>query len=86
MSAEGGCEKASVARPATERPKLAVDSGDPQVVAGLEDYLRAVESGAPVTREALLAKYPEVADVLGKCLDGLDLVRLITPGGGRLGR
>jgi eukaryotic-like serine/threonine-protein kinase len=52
---------------------------DPRVVAALEAYLDAAERGQPPDRGEFLARYPEVAAELARCLDGLEFVRAAAP-------
>jgi hypothetical protein len=42
-----------------------------RVVAALEQYLAAAESGRPIGREEFLGMHPEIARELAACLDGL---------------
>jgi serine/threonine protein kinase/Flp pilus assembly protein TadD len=64
-------------QPTAAAPDAAPASGvdDPRVLAALEEYQAALEAGQQPNRAAFLARYPEVADALGECLDGLALVR-----------
>jgi hypothetical protein len=48
---------------------------DPRLLAAVQEYLAAVEAGRPVTRRDFLARYPEIADELSQCLDGLAFVQ-----------
>src|SRR5262249_12861842 len=45
----------------------------------MEEYLADLEAGRQPDRRALVARYPELADVLANCLDGLDFVRETAP-------
>lgn len=45
---------------------------DPRVVAALDEYLAAVESGHKPERQAFLSRHAEIAAALADCLDGLD--------------
>ena len=52
---------------------------DPRVIQDLEEYCAALERGeAPDGRE-LLARYPEIADELAACLNGLEVVNKFVP-------
>lgn len=54
-------------------------SDDPRVVECLEDYMAAVAEGRRPDRDALLARYPEIAGELAPCLDALALVSQVAP-------
>jgi serine/threonine protein kinase len=49
------------------------------VAEALEEYLTALEEGRQPTRQAFLAKHPEIAGALAECLDGLELVYDVGP-------
>ncbi|MHC4164737.1 MAG: protein kinase domain-containing protein, partial [Planctomycetota bacterium] len=57
--------------------RLSLD--DPRVVRELRAYQEAVEAGGKPDRAELLARFPEIADDLTACLDGLDFVHRIAP-------
>jgi WD40 repeat protein/serine/threonine protein kinase len=61
---------ASQAAPAAE---------DPRVIRALEEYLAAFEAGRRPDRREFLAGYPEVAEALAECLDGLEFVQAAAP-------
>ncbi|QEH32153.1 Serine/threonine-protein kinase PrkC [Aquisphaera giovannonii] len=50
----------------------ASDSG---VAGALEEYSRLLRRGRRPGRAEFLAKYPEIAEALGECLDGLEMVQ-----------
>ncbi len=50
-------------------------SGDPRIVAAIEEYLAAARGGDPPGRSEFLARHAEIAGELADCLDGLDFVR-----------
>ncbi len=63
---------AAAADPAEDRVPLE----DPRVIAAVEEYLNALESGGTPDRRQFLAGYPpEVAAALAECLDSLEMVR-----------
>ncbi len=49
---------------------------DPRVVAALEEYLEALNTGRPLTRHDFLAQYPEIAGSLSQCLSGLEFIHV----------
>jgi serine/threonine protein kinase len=53
---------------------------DPRVVAALESYLDRVKAGKRPTRAEWIAEHSDISDVLGECLDGLELVLAAAPG------
>lgn len=60
---------------------------DPRVVEVLEDYLREVQSGSMPDRRKFENRYPELAAVVAKCLDGLDILQgSFPPSGSGSGR
>ncbi|MHC4137750.1 MAG: serine/threonine protein kinase, partial [Planctomycetota bacterium] len=52
---------------------------DDSVVAELSAYIEALEAGGRPNREELLQRFPEIADELTACLDGLDFVHQVGP-------
>src|SRR5690349_6998673 len=63
-------------RPADGPGAMAAGSGldDPRVVQAMEEYLKLLQAEERPDRDAFLARYPEVADALAMCLQGLDFV------------
>jgi serine/threonine protein kinase len=45
------------------------------VIAALEEYLEALRSGRPWSREEFLAGHSEIAEALGECLSGLEFIQ-----------
>lgn len=56
-----------------------VSQDDPRVVAALEEYLEAVDTGNKPNRQEFLARHSAIAQVLSPCLDGLEFVRTSAP-------
>ena len=52
---------------------------DPRVVRALQEYLTAMEAGRKPDRREFQARYPELAQTLSECLDGLEFVRSAAP-------
>jgi serine/threonine protein kinase len=52
---------------------------DPRVVRALQEYLAAVEAGQRPDRREFQARYPDLAETLAECLDGLEFVRSAIP-------
>lgn len=50
-------------------------SGDPRLLAAVQEYMAAVEAGRRPSRHELLARHPDIADELSACLHGLAFVR-----------
>jgi eukaryotic-like serine/threonine-protein kinase len=50
-------------------------SDDPRVIAALEEYLVRLNAGERPSRAEWLAQHSEIADALGRCLDGLLFVQ-----------
>ncbi|MBI2826141.1 MAG: serine/threonine protein kinase [Planctomycetia bacterium] len=53
---------------------------DPRVVRAVAEYVAALEAGQHPSRQELLDRYPEVADAVAACLDGLAVVFAAAPG------
>src|SRR5947209_130880 len=54
---------------------LPVDSAeDPRLTQALEEYLTAMEAGHLPDRTGLRQRYPEIADQLDGCLEGLEFL------------
>lgn len=53
---------------------------DPRVVAVVQEYLAQLEQGLTPEREDYLRRHPELAPAIAQCLDGLELVRAVSPG------
>src|SRR5262245_43523653 len=47
---------------------------DPRVVAALKEYLAALDDGQCPDRAAFLERHGDIAPLLARCLDGLELV------------
>jgi serine/threonine protein kinase len=47
---------------------------DPRLLAAVQEYMAALESGKRVSRQELLARHPDIAKELSDCLDGLAFV------------
>ncbi len=45
---------------------------DPRVIAALDEYLAALESGRKPDRHAFLARHAEVAEALAECVEGIE--------------
>jgi serine/threonine protein kinase len=62
--------------PDGERPE-GID--DPRVVECAEAYLSALQAGKSPDRQAVLERFPEIANELAECLDALEFVRRAQP-------
>src|SRR5437899_3109414 len=47
---------------------------DPELLAAVREYMNALDAGLRPSRREWLARYPEIAEQLGPCLDGLAFV------------
>lgn len=65
-------------QPSGDNPKNAAENGnaldDPRVWEVISAYQHEVEKGNKPNRADYLAKYPELADAIGDCLDGLQML------------
>ena len=52
---------------------------DPLVIEFVEEYQASLEAGERPDRTPLLERFPEIADELNGCLDGLEFVHQIAP-------
>jgi serine/threonine protein kinase len=52
---------------------------DPRVLAAAREYLAELEAGRQPDRRAYLARYPELAEALGECLEGIELAQALRP-------
>jgi tRNA A-37 threonylcarbamoyl transferase component Bud32 len=58
-------------------PALAQD--DPRVIQALEEYIAALKDGRQPSREEFQARYPEIAEALAECLEGLEFIHGAAP-------
>ena len=52
---------------------------DPRLAQAVQEYLKELESGRRPDRRQWLDRFPDLAEVLGQCLDGLELVHQASP-------
>jgi hypothetical protein len=52
---------------------------DPRLAQPLREYLTALEAGHKPNRHEFLAGYPDIAEALGECLDGLEFICTAAP-------
>jgi hypothetical protein len=52
---------------------------DPRVLQVAREYLAELEAGRKPDRRAYLARYPDLAQALEECLDGIDLAQALRP-------
>jgi serine/threonine protein kinase/WD40 repeat protein len=55
------------------------DPADPRLVRALEEYLAALEGGQTPDRCDFARRYPDLAEDLAECLDGLELMHAASP-------
>jgi serine/threonine protein kinase/Flp pilus assembly protein TadD len=70
-----GTQAPSTGKPRASRPT----PDDPRVVRALEEYSAALKAGHRPDRHEFLASYPDVAEALDECLEGLDFVQAAAP-------
>src|SRR5262245_63513643 len=52
---------------------------DPRLLEAVQEYQRRLEAGERPSRQEILRRYPDLAEPLAACLDGLDLVHRAAP-------
>ena len=52
---------------------------DPRILQASREYLSDLEAGRKPDRQAYLTRYPDVADALSECFDGIDLAQSLRP-------
>ena len=56
---------------------------DPRLMEAVQEYMRRTEAGERPSRQEFMRRYPDLAEPLAQCLDGLDLVhKAAAPGAG----
>src|SRR5262245_61914251 len=61
-------------------PKVAAPAADdPRLVRALEDYSAALRAGRRPDRHEFQARYPEIAEALAECLEGLEFLQAAAP-------
>ena len=64
--------------PADAEPRDTIPD-DPRLAQAVREYLKELESGQRPDRRRWLERYPDLAEALGQCLDGLELVHQAAP-------
>jgi serine/threonine protein kinase/WD40 repeat protein/Tfp pilus assembly protein PilF len=64
-------------RDATSGSASAAD--DSRVIRALHEYQAALKAGQKPNRQGFQGRYPEIAEALAECLDGLEFVRALAP-------
>ena len=52
---------------------------DPEVIEAVNGFLADMEQGKPADRQQLVRRFPDIANELAACLDGLDLLHRVAP-------
>jgi serine/threonine protein kinase len=52
---------------------------DPRILASSREYLAELEAGRRPDRNAFIARFPELAEQLSECFDGIDLAQSLRP-------
>jgi serine/threonine protein kinase len=60
-------------------PDSASAFDDPRVVRAVKEYLAQAEAGGQPSRSEFVARYPDIAEPLGRCLAGLEFVQAAAP-------
>src|SRR6266550_1569421 len=50
------------------------EAEDPRLISAVKEYMALLEAGVHPSRHEFLARYPQIADELSICLDGLAFV------------
>lgn len=56
-----------------------IGEDDPRLLQISREYLAELEAGHAPDRHSYLARYPELAEILSECLDGIDLAQSLRP-------
>lgn len=52
---------------------------DPRVLQASREYLAELEAGRHPDRQAILARHPDIREILSDCFDGIDLAQSLSP-------
>ena len=52
---------------------------DPRILQASREYLAELEVGRRPDRQEVLARYPDLADALAECFDGIELAQSLRP-------
>src|SRR5258706_11679759 len=52
---------------------------DPRIIRALEEYSAELKAGHKPDRRHFQERYPDIADALGECLEGLEFVQQAAP-------
>jgi serine/threonine protein kinase/Flp pilus assembly protein TadD len=78
-SADGQVRTAAAASASPAAGASAANLDDPRILRAMEEYLALLQQGERPDRQAFLARYAEVAELLSECLHGLDFVQAAGP-------
>lgn len=56
-----------------------VDENDPRIMQASRDYLAELEAGRKPIRQAYFETYPDLAEMLSECFDGIELAHALRP-------
>ncbi|HEV8607870.1 MAG TPA: serine/threonine-protein kinase [Tepidisphaeraceae bacterium] len=59
---------------ATVGPELSREAEDPRLVSAVREYMALLEAGVRPSRQEFISRFPEIAEELSTCLDGLAFV------------
>lgn len=54
-------------------------SEEDRLIQAMDEYRAALDAGEPLDQDALLARYPDLADELAACFDGMEFTHNIAP-------
>src|SRR5438128_438725 len=73
-------EPCTTTTPANAGPRVLLPTrDDPRLARALEEYQAALDAGTKLNRHELLARYPDIAEKLAECLEGLEFVHTVAP-------
>jgi tetratricopeptide (TPR) repeat protein len=78
MPHDNGVERAGLSEVAEVSAEASAPD-DPRVIAAVREYVALMEAGQRLGLSEFLGRYPDIAGVLGECLEGLAFVQAVAP-------